>query len=251
MKKKRTGLLLVLLAVMLAAAVPMEGRAMGNKVARLCEAIEKGDNEEAIRLAEGIRDLNAQSSSVPWLVGLLEGEVTTPLVKACETGNAVMIPWLLEHGARTDYAPGKILYPLEAFCESGSGAGTDALEKLLTYEADSERFKYRPPLFRLAQTLRHRSEETMQTGIDMVLMLLDSGASWQDPTDNYTILHYGALQADGSVLKTLLERKEAAAFLNAKNNEGQTPLDLAEQSGNAEGAQILRADGALHADEVK
>ena len=41
MKKIKTGLLLVLLAVMLAAAVPMEGKAMGNKVARLCEAIEK------------------------------------------------------------------------------------------------------------------------------------------------------------------------------------------------------------------
>ena len=103
MKMKKAGLLFVILAVLLAAAVPMEGKAMGNKIAKLCEAIERGDNDEAIRLAEGIRDLNAQSSSIPWLVGLFEGEVTTPLVKACETGNAVMIPWLLEHGARTDY----------------------------------------------------------------------------------------------------------------------------------------------------
>ena len=245
MKIWKAGLLPVLLAVILAAAVPMEGKAMGNKIAKLCEAIEKGDNEEAIRLAEGIRDLNAQSSSIPWLAGLFEEEVTTPLVKACETGNAVMIPWLLEHGARTDYAPGNILYPLESFCDSGTGAGKEALQKLLDSGADPEQYKQRPPLFRLAQTLRHRSDETYPAGVDMVLTVLDSGAKWQDPTDGFTILHYGAMQRNGDFLKALLERKEAAGFLNTKNDEGQTPLDLAEQNGNAECAQILKEAGAV------
>ena len=32
-----------------------------NKTAMLCEAIENGNNEEAIRIAEGMRNLNAQS----------------------------------------------------------------------------------------------------------------------------------------------------------------------------------------------
>ena len=244
MNMKRKGILLILLTVILAAAVPMEGKAMGNKIARLCEAIEKGDNEEAIRIAEGIRDLNAQSSSFPWLVGLLEGEVTTPLVKACEKGNAVMIPWLLEHGARVDYAPGDILYPLEIFCDSGSGAGKDVLQKLLDYGADPEKYKKRPPVFRLAQTLRHRKTDTMQAGVDMVLMLLDSGAAWQDPADGLTLIHYGALQTNGDFLGILLGRKEAAAFLNTENNKGQTPLDLAEQNGNAECVKILLEAGA-------
>ena len=245
MKMKKAGLLFVILAVLLAAAVPMEGKAMGNKIAKLCEAIERGDNDEAIRLAEGIRDLNAQSSSVPWLVELFEGEVTTPLVKACETGNAVMIPWLLEHGARTDYAPGNTIYPLESFCDTGSGAGKEALQKLLDYGADPEQYKRRPPLFRLAQTLLHRSDETYPTGVDMVLTVLDSGAKWQDPTDGFTILHYGAMQRNGDFLKTLLERKEAAGFLNTKNDEGKTPLDMAEQNGNAECVQILKEAGAV------
>ena len=232
-------MLLVTILVM-AMAMSTEVPAMGNKIARLCEAIKEGNNEEAIKLAEGIRDLNAQSSDIPWLTGFFEAEVTTPLVKACETGNEEMISWLLEHGAATDYAPGDILYPLETFCENGTGAGTEALRQLLEYGADPDQYKKRPPLFRLAQTLRHRSEETYPAGVDMVMMLLEAGARWQDPTDGFTILHYAAMQRDGKFLEALLEMEAAAGFLNTENDEGLTPLDLAEKNENGECLQLLR-----------
>ena len=234
--------LAALALVCVTAAALITGCAGKEGIADLCGAIEAGRNEEAVKIAEEVGNLNSTSGSVFW--ELFEAEVTTPLVRACETGNREMIIWLLEHGARTDYAPGRILYPLEGFCDTGSGAGKEALQKLLECGADPEQYKQRPPLFRLAQTLNHRSDETYQDGVDMVLMVLDSGARWQDPTDGSTILHYAATQRNGEFLKALLERKEAADFLNTKNHKGQTPLDLAEQMENSECVKILTAAGA-------
>lgn len=212
-------------------------------IKKLCSAIEAGDNEEAIRLAGKIRELNAQSSCIPRLARLFEGEVTTPLVKACETGNAEMIICLLEHGARPDYAPGDITYPLEAFCYNGSGAGPDALCRLLDNGADPEQYKYRPPLFLLAETLRHRSDRTYPAGVDMVLLLLEKGAGWQDPSDGLNILHYAAMQRNGELLKALLKKEEAAKYLNMKSSTGETPLDFAKTE---ECADILLDAGAYH-----
>lgn len=233
-----------MLVIILLISVPVEVMAMGNKIALLCEAIKNGDNEEAIKLAEGIRDLNAQSSIVPWLDRFFEGEVTTPLVKACETGNAQMIVWLLEHGAKTDYAPGDILYPLETFCRNGFGAGTPALRQLLDNGADPQQYKNKPPLFRLAQTLRRRNEKSYSTGVEMVLILLDEGAAWKDPTDGLTIIHYAAMQRNSDFLIILLGKNEAASYLNVKNNEGKTPLDIAEQYENEECVRLLKEVGA-------
>ena len=239
MSRGRTRFILTLAAV--AAAVLMTGCTGKERVADLCGAIEAGQNEKAVKIAEEVGNLNSTSGSVFW--ELFEAEVTTPLVKACETGNHEMIVWLLEHGARTDYAPGRILYPLEGFCDTGSGAGKEALQKLLDCGADPEQYKQRPPLFRLAQTLYHRRDDTYRAGVDMVFMVLDSGARWQDPTDGSTILHYAAMQRNGDFLKALLERKGASDFLNTENHKGQTPLDLAEQMENSECINILTAAG--------
>lgn len=208
--------------------------------AKLCEAIEEGNNKAAIDIAEKTNDLNRPSTIVPRLTTFVEGEVTTPLVKACETGNAEIIIWLLDHGARTDYAPVNMLYPLETFCDSGSGAGIDALKALLDHGADPELYKDRPPVFRLAQTLRHGDWQTWPERVDMILLLLDNGAAWQDPTDGYTLLHYAALQDNGSFLRTLLEWDESAQYINARNNEGKTPLDIAVQNQNTECAFLLQ-----------
>lgn len=212
-----------------------------SRISKLCDEIEEGNNEKAISLAEKTYDLNKTSTSVPHLVAFMEGEVTTPLVKACETGNAEMILWLLDHGARTDYSPVNMLYPLEAFCGSGSGAGIDALKALLDHGADPDQYKNRPSVFRLAQTLCHvDNEQCWQAHVDMIILLIDSGAKWQDPTDGYTLLHYAAMQNNGKLLKILLDNENAAKYIDTRNNDGNTPLDIAVQNQNTECTDLLQ-----------
>lgn len=211
-----------------------------DKAEELCEAIETGDNQKAVQIAEKMGSLDVQSTAMPGLVSSFEGEVTTPLVKACETGNKEMIIWLLDHGASTDYAPGNILYPLEAFCESGSGAGVEAMQKLLDCGADPEEYKGIQPVFRLAGTLEHRDEKTVQDGIDMVIMLLRNGAEWTNKIDGKTLLHYAAWQKDGTFMKSLLAMEEAKSFVNAKDYTGKTPKDIAEERGNQECVALLQ-----------
>lgn len=231
-------------AISITAAAVLTGCGFSkNKAADLCEAIKEGNNEEAIRIAETLGDLNTTSTPAPRVVGFLEGEVSTPLVKACETGNGEMISWLLEHGAKTDYAPDPVLYPLESFCNTGSGAGKEILQKLLDYKADPNKYKLRPPIFMLANTLQHRADSTYEEGVEMVLLLIDSGAEWTDLNDGYTIIHYAAMQRDGRLLAELLKKERGMQLLDAENDKGQTPLDIAEQTHSTECAQILLEAG--------
>lgn len=218
---------LALVFAIIVVAVPLKKISDTEKIADLCENIERNNNTEAIAVAKTIKNLNRQSSIFPKLALFLEAEVTTPLVKACETGNGEMIIWLLDHGAKTDYAPNGILYPLEAFCDNGGGAGDKALRALLKHGADPETYTDRPPVFRLAQTLRNRKEQSRREGIEMIMTLVNAGASWKDPTDGYTLLHYAAMQENAGLMIALLQKEEANKYLDMPNDIGQTPLDIA------------------------
>lgn len=234
---------LCILAVMCAmmSLFPVRGFAMGDRTKELCDLIKAGDNEKAIEYLQQMKDPDVHTGGLLLFATLFEAEVTTPLNAACESANAQMITYLLENGASADYAPGRMAYPLETFCSGGTDAGTDTLKELLDHGADPNVYRYRPALFRIAETLRHRSEETFGTGVDMVLLLLENGADWQNPGDGYTILHFAVLQRDTLLLEKLLEMEESANWLTAENDAGETPLSLARAEGQEECAQLLEA----------
>lgn len=119
-----------------------------------------------------MNNLNVTSFPFPELMHFIDAEVTTPLVCACECGNAEMIEYLLDRGASPMYAPADIAYPLEAFCSTGTVAGYDSLVLLLDNGADPGVYKYRSPFSRLVETLPHRTEETYMEGVRMVLKLI-------------------------------------------------------------------------------
>ena len=239
MKKKIFVIVIVLLLVFCLVLSLING----NRANQLCINIKEERNQEAIAIAGKMNNLNVPSTPIVWLTELVEGTVTTPLTVACETGNSEMISYLLEHGADVNYAPGNVSYPLEAFCSSGTGAGIDTLELLLNNKANPDEYKQIPPLFRVAETLQHRQENTYETGVKMVLLLLENGAKWQNPIDGYTILHYAAFQDNAILMTELLKKNESERWLNTKNNQGETPLDIATRKKNMECVDLLRKAG--------
>lgn len=174
---------------------------------------------------------------------LMDVPASTPLYDACAAGDMEKIMELVKAGEDVSYAPGGLEYPIEIFCASGTGAGLDALKCLLDAGADPNAYKYTPALFRVAQSLKHRDPSTYETGISMVMALLDAGADWVDPEDGNSIIHYAALQKDTSLLSTLLAMEEGSILSNEKNHAGETPKDWAEQCGNAEAVSILDEGG--------
>ena len=239
MKKKVIFIVLILVIVLF---IIRENKVA--KIRELCDLIDKGNNTEAIELASKIKNLNTPTEQFVRLTEAAEGIVTTPLTKACETGNSEMIIYLLEHGADTEYAPGYIIYPLESFCDTGTGAGEDALNALLNHGADPNKYKRISPVFRVAGTLEHRAESTYETGVRMVLILLENGAYWQNPIDGNTILHYAAFQKNATLMKELLKLDESKKWLNVKNDKGETPLDFTMENNNIEAMQLLKDAGA-------
>ena len=236
MKKK----ILLLFTVLLMAAAGLTACDSSGRISQLCDAIEAGDNEEAKQIASGIRNLNAESEPLPRLAELCEGTVWTPLNAACWYGNGEMVVWLLEHGADANYAPGRQEYPLEMFCDAGCSAGPEALDSLLEHGADPKLYKYRAIPYLPAQFLEHRSDEKYPEGVSMILKMINAGASWTDSAMGDTILHFAAVQRDGSLLRPLLEKAEAAEYLYMENNKGELPIDWAEIRGSDECVQLLK-----------
>ena len=168
---KRTIYMLTILFIIAVGAVCTHAY-WRNDAAQLCSDIREGNNSSAMETAGRMNNLNVTSFPFPELMHFIDAEVTTPLVCACECGNAEMIEYLLGRGASPMYAPADIAYPLEAFCSTGTGAGYDSLVLLLDNGADPGVYKYRSPFSRLVETLPHRTEETYMEGIRMILKLV-------------------------------------------------------------------------------
>jgi ankyrin repeat protein len=77
---------------------------------------------------------------------------------------------------------------------------------------------------------------------DMVQFLIDHGAVVNAPGMKYTPLHAAAYSRAHKILKLLIKK---GAKINAKDNEGHTPLFYATKKNDIDGQQILLAAGAI------
>jgi ankyrin repeat protein len=81
--------------------------------------------------------------------------------------------------------------------------------------------------------------------VTVILGVLSRSGTNVDSADakGYTLLHAAARDGDAGVARMLLGMD---ADVNALNEDGETPLDVAERTGHGEVAEILRAAGGTN-----
>lgn len=215
------------------------------KTDKLCDAIEEGDNEKAKELADKMWSLNSHTFFARF-ASMFEGEAKTPLYSACKTGNSEMITYLLEHGASPNYAPYGMPYPLEIMCDMGLNAGIDSMRELLDNGADPAKYNYKPPVYYIVWFLDYGDNyDSYINRINMIMLLLERGSPWTCDDPHLSLIHSAAYQRDGALMNALLEKEESAKYINMKNEDGKTPLDIAIEYNKPEIAMILRNHGAV------
>jgi ankyrin repeat protein len=180
-------------------------------------------------------------------VDVLDDNERTPLRVACRAEDLDIVQWLLNHGANVNIQNGELWTPLH----SAAGVGRlEILKILIEHNADIHmRTNLGKSPLHLAATF---AENFQHDHVDLVQVLLECGA---DPNarDNYssTPLHHSSwwqkgednLPRMGTVEGTRLLLKHGA-IIDAEDDEGRTPLQLALEHGRDEVAKCLKEHGA-------
>lgn len=246
---------------------PYFGGACFSRNVALRNAARKGDQEKVERLISQGAKINAQS--------LLGGE--TPLIRAIRGGHANLIRILLAAGASV-HIPDKILR-MPPLCFAAGGGDPEIVQLLLEKDANPNgqgKYSALRPL-RLAATGGHleatrvllehgaipgdelfqvfNAQHPMYTEDDEGRLYLASGEEHTDQThrelpglllqygaDPDSTLHEAVEQGCTEMVRLLLEY---GADPERENDEGQTPLSLAEENEHAETIDILKENQRL------
>lgn len=165
----------------------------------------------------------------------IEGDCFTPLSFAVEKGHLGMARFLIESGA-----------DLDAFdCKGPPPALVTAVveenEKMVHLLLDAGASVDLPPDWSLGQFATALSESVKAKNEPLARVLLDHGAS-PDAATWYgrTALHFAAEFFDPDIMALLIAR---GADVNARDNDGRTPLKVALDKGNTKAADLLRQHG--------
>jgi ankyrin repeat protein len=186
-------------------------------------AAQKGDTATAATLLRNGADIEAVYSQCR----------STPLHCAARAGRKELARLLLQHGAKVDAKDRVGKTPLyEAAREGRADVVALLLDRGAVVNVVIENACKRTPLHIAAE----------RGHVDVVGTLLARGADLKAVTSyNYwTALHNAAFRGDSSVVELLLAK---GAEVEPTDKKGRTPLDLAEEIGHAEIAEMLRRHG--------
>ena len=212
---------------------PEQINARGGRMATPLVAALRGNH---FRIAELLHRRGAE-------VDVRDGDKRTPLRAACRAELLDIVQWLLNHGADVNIQNNSLWAPLHS---AANGGRVEVLKMLIEHNADIHiRTNFGKSPLHLAASSDNEDDQ-----VDIVQVLLDHGA---DPNarddDNSTPLHHslwqkkGYLTTRGTVEGTRLLPKYGA-IIDAEDNEGRTPLQLALEHGRDDIAACLKEHGA-------
>ena len=166
----------------------------------------------------------------------------TPLPEACRAGFLDTVQWLLNHGADVNTQDVGLRTPLHSVVGYGH---SQVLRMLIEHNADIHIRNY------CGETPLHFAacpNFGVRVNVDIMQVLLDHGANPNARDDsNSTPLHHSSWSAvrhsRGTVEGTRLLLKYGA-IIDAEDNKGRTPLQLALEYGHDDIAKCLKEHGA-------
>ncbi|XP_071444003.1 alpha-latrotoxin-Lg1a-like [Hetaerina americana] len=166
----------------------------------------------------------------------------TSLHVAVQRNHLDIVKYLIEKGANINSRGEYGNTPLHVAAKHGN---LDIIKYLVEHQAANFNERNNNGRTPLDMTVGSRHGK-----LDVVKYLIDQGASING-RDNYglTLLHHAALcdqisECDQDVIKYLIEKKGANADVNAKDNDGHTPLYLAVKYGKLNIVKYLIENGA-------
>lgn len=224
----------------------LTGCANTSKIAKICEAIEDGDNKTAMELIDSTDNLNQLNVNAWELKSVLtqsDFDRSTPLVTACEKGDLEIIEYLLENGADPNFTAGDIYYPLEAMVAKNKELGYKGLELLDDYGADFSLYTHHPLLYYLGSTFKYSEGNISDGAYEMVIYLIENDKPLVNK-DGFTLLHYMAQSDNTDFLEELLNCNEVQELINFMSDDGDTPLHMSALCENIDSYNLLVSYGA-------
>ncbi len=252
--------------MMIAMAVFLLSGCTNSEIEALCDAIESGDTEKAMELAENIEDYDRyvmDSMLIDPVSILSQGggtDTRTPLIVAAKEGNYEMMEYLLENGADPNFGKKAATYPLGSYCDYAAGAKEDGVRLLLSYGADPNLTESAYPinyLIRKMFTLKKNDEGIMTEIVDeekkkrydmikqQVVQLIEAGSVVLEESGRVqgryysNILEYLVRMNEVEIVEALLLDGKLLECINVQNEEGYTPLMFAAENGLTKMCQLL------------
>ena len=175
-------------------------------------------------------------SQYPEYVNARGGHFVTPLVAALSRKHFHTAELLHRNGADPNVRGFKQRTPLHSVVVAYHG-GHQMVEELIKYNADvnARNIWSETPLMNAAW-------KPTPDCHDVVQFLLDHGANVNSRSDYTTALHGAVIEGSLDVVRSLLEH---GADVGAKNNEGETPLQIGSKKNSDEIMELLRGHSAM------
>ena len=199
-----------------------------DKVAMANQAITSGDNESA---KQQIDDL--------WYIDGIDTNHYTVLMTACASGNVEIIEYIVGLGADVNYAPAGMPTPLELYCQSGYSGGHKILNVLFDAGLKQSKYTFKPALFVLADNFFWLQDDQKPIVTEVAIRLLQKGAPMG--YENTTLLHEAAKADMDDLFYTIVHTNEGLYMLNTKNQDGDTPWNVAVKNGATGVQKVIRA----------